>query len=46
MSTDQLIDFGDPAGNAGSLDVEWIHGSPSAKHNTDPDLQAHRCNTR
>lgn len=23
------------------LDVEWIHGSPSAKHNTDPDVQAH-----
>jgi len=44
MSTDQLIDFGDPAGNAGSLDVEWIHGSPSAKHNTDPDIQVHRYN--
>ena len=23
------------------LDVEWIHGSPSAKHNTDPDVQVH-----
>lgn len=22
-------------------DVAWIHGSPSAKHNTDPDLQVH-----
>lgn len=21
------------------LDVRWIHGSPSAKHNTDPDIQ-------
>ena len=21
------------------LDVQWIHGSPSSKHNTDPDLQ-------
>ncbi|MGW3204090.1 MBL fold metallo-hydrolase [Streptomyces sp. NPDC001135] len=23
------------------LDVRWIHGSPSAKHNTDPDIQVH-----
>ncbi|MBG0831375.1 MBL fold metallo-hydrolase [Planomonospora sp. ID67723] len=23
------------------LDVCWIHGSPSAKHNTDPDIQVH-----
>ncbi|MFI9321722.1 MBL fold metallo-hydrolase [Kitasatospora aureofaciens] len=23
------------------LGVPWIHGSPSAKHNTDPDIQAH-----
>lgn len=23
------------------LDVAWIHGSPSAKHNTDPDLHVH-----
>lgn len=30
-------------GFAGSrvLDVRWIHGSPSAKHNTDPDIQVH-----
>ncbi|MFF4350137.1 MBL fold metallo-hydrolase [Streptomyces sp. NPDC001530] len=26
---------------AGTLDVRWIHGSPSAKHNTDPDIQVH-----
>lgn len=26
---------------ARTLDVRWIHGSPSAKHNTDPDLQVH-----
>lgn len=25
----------------GTLDVRWIHGSPSAKHNTDPDIQVH-----
>lgn len=24
-----------------ALDVSWIHGSESAKHNTDPDIQAH-----
>jgi hydroxyacylglutathione hydrolase len=23
------------------LDVQWIHGSPSSKHNTDPDLQSY-----
>ncbi|MET7289425.1 MBL fold metallo-hydrolase [Streptomyces sp. NPDC005573] len=23
------------------LDVAWIHGSPSAKHNTDPEIQVH-----
>jgi hydroxyacylglutathione hydrolase len=23
------------------LDVQWIHGSPSSKHNTDPDLQTY-----
>ncbi|MFJ8471351.1 MBL fold metallo-hydrolase [Kitasatospora sp. NPDC094011] len=23
------------------LDVPWIHGSPSAKHDTDPEIQAH-----
>lgn len=26
---------------AGALNVQWIHGSPSSKHNTDPDLQIH-----
>ncbi|MGW3634077.1 MBL fold metallo-hydrolase [Streptomyces sp. NPDC005122] len=26
---------------AGTLDVRWIHGSPSAKHNTDPDIQVY-----
>ncbi len=25
----------------GSLDVQWIHGSVSPKHNTDPDIQIH-----
>ncbi|WP_084820984.1 MULTISPECIES: MBL fold metallo-hydrolase [unclassified Leucobacter] len=27
--------------SAEPLGVRWIHGSPSAKHNTDPDLQVH-----
>lgn len=42
MGTDvSLIDFtGRVQRNAG-LDVRWIHGSPSAKHNTDPDIQVH-----
>jgi glyoxylase-like metal-dependent hydrolase (beta-lactamase superfamily II) len=26
---------------AKALDVQWIHGSPSSKHNTDPDLQTY-----
>jgi hypothetical protein len=25
----------------GNLDVKWIHGSVSAKHNQDPDIQVH-----
>ncbi|GLW12061.1 hypothetical protein Misp01_71890 [Microtetraspora sp. NBRC 13810] len=25
----------------GALGVRWIHGSPSAKHNADPDIQVH-----
>jgi glyoxylase-like metal-dependent hydrolase (beta-lactamase superfamily II) len=28
------------------LDVRWIHGSVSAKHNTDPDIQVHRYDER
>lgn len=28
-------------GEARALDVRWIHGSLSAKHNTDPDIQVH-----
>ncbi|MGW1752567.1 hypothetical protein ACWCRD_44710 [Streptomyces sp. NPDC002092] len=27
--------------SAKPLGVDWIHGSSSAKHNTDPDLQVH-----
>lgn len=31
-----------PAPVVKPLDVQWIHGSPSSKHNTDPDLQSYR----
>ncbi|MFI1767172.1 MBL fold metallo-hydrolase [Streptomyces sp. NPDC020800] len=37
----QLIDFTRTSPEARPLDVRWIHGSPSAKHNTDPDIQVH-----
>ncbi|WP_073813757.1 MBL fold metallo-hydrolase [Kitasatospora sp. CB01950] len=35
------IDFTTGRPQARPLDVRWNHGSPSAKHNTDPDLQVH-----
>jgi hydroxyacylglutathione hydrolase len=42
MGTDaRLIDFTSGTPVPGSLAVRWIHGSPSAKHNTDPDIQVH-----
>lgn len=44
MSDPHVIDFSHSAQDAGSLEVEWIHGSPSAKHNTDPDIQVHEYN--
>ncbi|MFI0454246.1 MBL fold metallo-hydrolase [Actinomadura sp. 6N118] len=36
-----LIDFAGQVSQPHGLDVQWIHGSPSAKHNTDPDIQVH-----
>ncbi|GAA3262682.1 MBL fold metallo-hydrolase [Nonomuraea helvata] len=36
-----LIDFAGVTPRPRALDVRWIHGSPSAKHNTDPDIQVH-----
>jgi len=36
-----VIDFVSETPEARPLDVDWIHGSPSAKHNTDPDIQVH-----
>ncbi|MGW4895417.1 MBL fold metallo-hydrolase [Kitasatospora sp. NPDC004240] len=37
----QTVDFTAPVSGR-SLDVRWIHGSESAKHNTDPEIQVHR----
>ncbi len=37
----QSIDFTAEVPQPRPLDVRWIHGSPSAKHNTDPDIQVH-----
>ena len=39
-----VIDFAADTGrvaSAGPLAVRWIHGSPSAKHNADPDIQVY-----
>ncbi|MEV6028251.1 MBL fold metallo-hydrolase [Streptomyces sp. NPDC052036] len=35
------IDFAGGVPEPRALDVRWIHGSPSAKHNSDPDIQVH-----
>ncbi|WP_157254588.1 MBL fold metallo-hydrolase [Nonomuraea typhae] len=35
------VDFTGATPQPGALDIRWIHGSPSAKHNTDPDIQLH-----
>ncbi|WP_433832969.1 MBL fold metallo-hydrolase [Actinoplanes sp. CA-015351] len=42
--TGTRIDFTSATPAAGTLDVRWIHGSSSAKHNTDPDIQVHAYN--
>ncbi|MEU7141485.1 MBL fold metallo-hydrolase [Nocardia sp. NPDC046473] len=34
-----MIDFAGATAQPRALDVRWIHGSPSAKHNTDEDIQ-------
>ncbi|MET7455530.1 MBL fold metallo-hydrolase [Streptomyces sp. NPDC005574] len=38
---ERQIAFGRCESEARALGVDWIHGSPSAKHNTDPDIQVH-----
>ncbi|MEM9163306.1 MAG: MBL fold metallo-hydrolase [Cyanobacteria bacterium P01_F01_bin.4] len=40
----ESVDFDLSGAAPGSLDVQWIHGSISAKHNTDPDIQIHAYN--
>ncbi|MGB3296408.1 MAG: hypothetical protein WBB01_25770 [Phormidesmis sp.] len=35
--TARMIDFSLSEAAPGSLGVQWIHGSVSAKHNQDPD---------
>jgi hydroxyacylglutathione hydrolase len=35
------VSFAATAPQARPIDVAWIHGSVSAKHNTDPDIQVH-----
>jgi len=39
----ESVDFrpGETEARATPLGVDWIHGSVSAKHNTDPDVQVH-----
>jgi hydroxyacylglutathione hydrolase len=39
--TDNLIDFTAGAPVSGTLDVRWIHGSPSKRRNKDPKIQVH-----
>ena len=36
-----MIDFSTGSAEVRPLHVQWIHGSPSAKHNTDPDIQVY-----
>ncbi|BCW72798.1 MBL fold metallo-hydrolase [Arthrobacter sp. NicSoilB8] len=36
-----FTDFTAAVPRPGDLEVAWIHGSESAKHNTDPDIQVH-----
>ena len=37
----RAVNFNLPTAASGNLDVQWIHGSISAKHNKDPDIQIH-----
>ena len=41
MGAHAAIDFTSGVPRPGDLNVSWIHGSESAKHNTDPDIQVH-----
>ncbi|QDY90083.1 MBL fold metallo-hydrolase [Arthrobacter sp. UKPF54-2] len=44
MGAPAAIDFTSGVPRPGDLTVSWIHGSESAKHNTDPDIQVHAYN--
>jgi glyoxylase-like metal-dependent hydrolase (beta-lactamase superfamily II) len=37
----QVVDYAIGVAQPKAIDVRWISGSPSAKHNTDPDIQVH-----
>jgi len=41
MTISDSVDFASGAPVAGSLDVRWIHGSRSARRNSDPKIQVH-----
>lgn len=43
-ATGSPIPFDLPEAAPGDLNVNWIHGSISAKHNTDPEIQVHAYN--
>ena len=41
VTISSVVDFVSGAPVAGDLDVRWIHGSRSARRNTDPKIQVH-----
>lgn len=41
MASPTAVDFTSGVPRPGDLEVAWIHGSESAKHNTDPEIQVH-----
>ena len=41
MTISESVDFATGAPVTGSLDVQWIHGSRSARRNADPRIQVH-----
>jgi hydroxyacylglutathione hydrolase len=43
VTISESVDFVSGAPVAADLDVQWIHGSRSAKRNTDPPIQVHAC---
>jgi glyoxylase-like metal-dependent hydrolase (beta-lactamase superfamily II) len=41
LMAEDPVDFAGGAPVTGDLEVAWIHGSPSARRNTDPGIQVH-----